>query len=179
MYTSHSLFFFGGEEAFLETASPGMAWGRPSDVCRHGDGALLQTRWHNLRTPCQLQPVEAGPGVGGAYSDPVAFLVTAVSATRWAPRRTSATPGLGNAPAAQASRARPATDASRASSASPPRAAGVRKPGPFLGYWRAGPGDPRGRRPCGRGVKVRGTQVSERFCRRGVRGQRLAWGPGS
>lgn len=163
----------------METASPGMAWGRPSDVCRHGDGALLQTRWHNLRTPCQLQPVEAGPGVGGAYSDPVAFLVTAVSATHWAPRRTSATPGLGNAPAAQASRARPATDASRASSASPPRAAGVRKPGPFLGYWRVGPGDPRGRRPCGRGVKVRGTQVSERFCRRGVRGQRLAWGPGS
>lgn len=23
----------------------------------------------------------------------------------------------------------------------------------LLGYWRAGPGDPRGRRPCGRGVK--------------------------
>lgn len=143
-----------------------MAWGKPFDVCRHGDGASSQTRWHSLR-----KPSPAAAGSGWSLLRPGSFPITAVSATHWAPRRTSATPGPGSAPAARASRARPATDASRVSSASPSRAAGVRKPGPS---WATGGWGLRTNGEDGRAAgerKVRCRQVSERPCRGGVRAE--------
>lgn len=138
-------------------ASPGSAQGKLLDMDRHGDG----TSGAEGAVPRPLPSSNSGSwaGSGPELTHPGSFPVTAVRATRWAPRRTSATPNLGSAPAARASRARPATDASWVSSASPSRAAGVRKPGPS---WL-----PRG---CGLGFLGKEAH-GEGGCAAGKRGQ--------
>lgn len=165
----------------------------PQPLCVCGDsfpGCSSGRCWtwtHMGMGPRGQRARSAGPpppsGSSGSWAGSVpelthtrSFPVTAVRATPWAPRRTGATPRLGSAPAARASRARPATDASWVSLASPSRAAGVRKPGPSwlpggcgLGFLGKGA---QGKAAVQQEREVRPRRVSEPMRRHAVREQR-------